>query len=148
MKLNPKQNLIFSLLLLMISLAAHVSIFLGAEIFPRLFDLFLTGGMVVSWLLSSRFLKQLHKNQPALPPMQVLRSNTPFWLPFFVAFVGLYAVINMGMMIRTNWAGSNLRGISGFWMFFFALGVLVSLAKIRQEKGIEKKHLNAEDTGQ
>ncbi|NOX88603.1 MAG: hypothetical protein GXO77_06225, partial [Calditrichaeota bacterium] len=47
-------------------------------------------------------------------------------------FFLFYAVVNLGMMIRTNWTGSNLRGVSGFWLFFYSFALVVSLARIRQ----------------
>jgi len=148
MNINPKIVLTASLALLIGALVMHVSIFLGLEEAPYSIDWFMTAAMVVIWLLSSRLFKQLHQNQPALPPVKVLRSNTPGWLPFFVAFVGLYAVFNMGMMIRTRWAGNNLRGISGFWIFFFAFGLLISWAKINQQHKVQNAHSKIEDKQQ
>ncbi|HHE54847.1 MAG TPA: hypothetical protein ENL21_03625 [Caldithrix abyssi] len=134
MKINPKYLLFSSLALLLVALVLHVNIFFGLENIPYSIDLFLTAAMVIVWLVSSHLLKQLQKFQPSLTPLQVLRLNTPVWLPFFVVFTGLYAIFNMGMMIRTCWAGNNLRGISGFWIFFFALGLLISWAKMNQQK--------------
>ncbi len=139
--MKAKQLLTISITFLFVALALHVWIFVGVERFPFSLDVLLTGGMVLVWLFSSRLFKQLHKNEPAESPFKLLQKNVPFWLPPFVAFTGLYALINMGMMIRTRWAGSNLRGISGFWIFFFALGVLISWAKIRQER--QQKQTNS-----
>ncbi len=134
MKINPKIFLLICVFLWLLSLAVHVSIFLGSENIPLALDLMLTTSMVIIWLLSSRLLKQLHKNQPYKNPLKILKEATPGWLPFLVGFSGLYALFNLGMMIRTRWAGSNLRGISGFWIFFFLLGILIARAQLQIEK--------------
>ncbi len=123
-----------SAVLLLASLSVHLLIFKGVNGIPGFVDMSLTAGMVVVWLLTSKFLKELHRAQPDEHPVQLVTQNAPLALLVLTGFFMLYAVINMGMMIRTNWQGSNIRGVSGFWLFFYSLAIVVSWARWRQNR--------------
>ncbi len=127
-----------SAVLLGASLIVHILIFEGQVVIPSFVDIALTTGMVMAWLLSSKFIKELNRAQPDVHPVKLITGNVPQWLAFLTAFFMLYAVINMGMMIRTNWQGSNIRGVSGFWLFFYALALMVSWARRRQRKQLSE----------
>jgi hypothetical protein len=127
-----------SAVLLIASLAVHLLIFKGVSNLPGFIDISLTVGMVVAWLLTSKFLKELQRAQPDVHPVRLITANAPMSLSFLTGFFMLYAIINMGMMIRTNWQGSNIRGVSGFWLFFYALAVMVSWARWRQSRHLSQ----------
>lgn len=134
MKIKSKYVLVISAILLAASMTVHALIFKGVTNMPSFVDLGLTVGMVLAWLFTSKLLKILNQTEPDLHPVKTITQNTPAWLVFITAFFLFYAVINMGMMIRTGWKGSELRGISGFWLFFYSLSILVSVAHIRQRR--------------
>jgi hypothetical protein len=134
MTTKPLMTGMASAVLLLVSLSVHLLIFKGVNDIPGFVDMSLTAGMVIAWLLTSKFLKELHRAQPDEHPVRLVTQNAPLALLVLTGFFMLYAVINMGMMIRTNWQGSNIRGVSGFWLFFYALAIVVSWARWRQDR--------------
>ncbi len=132
MNIQPQWAAVSAAVLLVVSGFAQYLIFVGKTPLPFKIDLLLTAGMVGGWLLSSRYFKEMHQAEGDWHPLRLIGQYAPFWLSALTVFFLLYAVLNMGMMIRTRWEGSNLRGVSGFWLFFYALTILVGYARWNQ----------------
>jgi len=138
MNLKAMVTGIVSAILLITSLIVHLLIFEGNSKLPGFIDISLTIGMVLAWLLSSKFIKELNRAQPDVHPIKLMTQNAPRWLVLLTGFFMFYAVINMGMMIRTRWQGSHIRGVSGFWLFFYSLSIMISWARWRQSKQLSE----------
>ena len=133
-----------SAVLLLASLTVHILIFKGEYTVSGFVDIVLTTDMVVAWLMTSKFIKELNRAQPDVHPIRLMTQNVPAVVTFLTAFFMLYAVINMGMMIRTNWQGTNIRGVSGFWLFFYMLTVMVSWARWKQSRQLSRSQNSQE----
>ncbi|NOX89729.1 MAG: hypothetical protein GXO77_11930 [Calditrichaeota bacterium] len=132
MQVKPKYLAVFSGVLFLAALIVHLLLFWGMHKIPYFLDVLLTAGMVIAWVFSSKILRQIQNSELGMHPVRLLTQNAPNWLVGITGFFLFYAVVNLGMMIRTNWTGSNLRGVSGFWLFFYSFALVVSLARIRQ----------------
>lgn len=101
----------------------------------------LTAGMFLAWFHTSNRIKLLADHFPADNPWKRFVSSSPDLLKFIVGFIILYALINLFISMRaasgpglfnTDIPYYKLRGLSGFWMAFFALASLVQLTVNRQ----------------
>lgn len=116
---------------------------------------FLTFTMFLAWLYSSYRIKRLPAYYPGENPWRLAFRKSPDVWRFSVGFVILYALINLFMSLsadsgpgffNTDIPFHKLRGLSGFWMAFFALASLAQVTvkrlikrKNRMEKGCDKK---------
>ena len=95
--------------------------------------MFLTGMMVLAWLYASQTIKTLTDYYPGQNPWRLLFRESPDFLKYGLGFLTLYALVNLFISLSAD-TGSGyvnltilfrkLRGLSGFWILFFALASL------------------------
>jgi len=92
--------------------------------------------MVLAWLYASQRIKMLGDLFPGENPWSVLFRKSPDIWKFGLGFLTLYALINLFLslsaesgsgFINTTIPFRKLRGLSGFWILFFALAALAQL---------------------
>jgi hypothetical protein len=126
------------LLLMLFSGSLLLHILIVMRIYRPGFELVLTltGGMVLAWLYASQRVKTLSDAFPGENPWRVVFRESPDIWKFGFGFLTLYAVINLFLSlsadtgsgyINTTIPFRKLRGISGFWILFFALATLAQL---------------------
>ena len=88
-----------------------------------------TAGMIFSWLYTSRVIKDLNHEKKVT--WQNIKIVLPFWLKYALYFFIIYAFINFVIALSLEsghgWVElqldhDKLRGISGFWVLFYATG--------------------------
>ncbi len=99
----------------------------------------LTAGMFLAWLFSSRLIAAIIRATPDdASPFAYLGSLIDPLYKYPLIFILLYALSNFFMSLSPAPAGSGLfdlnitpqklRGLSGFWIFFYALAVVMRRA--------------------
>jgi len=102
--------------------------------------------MIFSWLYTSATIKDISASQAEFS-FSVLMAKLHPLHRYFLVFLLLYAVFNFVKTFTTDngtdWVDfdpgyNKLRGISGFWLFFYTLGLSASYLKVLFE-GKQKK---------
>ncbi len=142
-----RPGLLFGLLLL-VSLGLHLGVAFRL-CFPGPFLVFpLTAGLFFAWLYSSRIISDTIRRAPENEsPFAFLASFIPAGLKYPLIFLLLYALSNFFMSLAPASSGGGLfdltidphklRGLSGFWMFFYALAAV--MARVRQHTSFPSK---------
>ncbi|MBN1408857.1 MAG: hypothetical protein JW956_13755 [Calditrichaceae bacterium] len=137
MNLNPKQLIILSAIGLVFSLIIHLIAISDWYQVSNTIIMILTAGILLVWLQSSKNLKVLHKAYPDQHPWKTVFTIGPEWAKYLLYFFIFYAVLNFALMMSfgssNNYLNfevsqSKLRGLSGFWMAFYALGLVFGYA--------------------
>lgn len=125
------------------SLVFHIFIYLEVYLPQNWIIITMTSGIILSWLYSSRTMRQ-HKNaSPESNPWVDLFGNVPVWLKYFTYMVIVYSVVNFissmsfksgSGYINTNVSAVKLRGLSGFWLAFYATGFSLGIGSVIYEK--------------
>ena len=99
----------------------------------------LTAGMIFSWLYTSSIIKDISSAHKDFSFKIILSKIYPA-LKYILIFLALYAVINFVKTFSPtsgeSWVDfdldyNRLRGISGFWLLFYMLGLSASLLKVK-----------------
>jgi hypothetical protein len=128
---NPHQLFLAAFI---ISLLLHLLIVLSVYFPDGIITLVFSVGMFFSWLIISRVFRELVDQNPEFNLLQFFRAFPPIF-KYVLSFYAFYALINFTLTFSvetgTGWVEFNLspdklRGISGFWPFFylFAFSVL------------------------
>jgi hypothetical protein len=105
----------------------------------------LTAGMIFSWLYSSSTIKDINASQKDFSFKYLLSQLNPI-LKYTLLLLGLYAVVNFintfSVHSGDSWVDfdldyKRLRGISGFWLLFYTVGLTSSYLKV---KWLKKDH--------
>jgi hypothetical protein len=144
MNISPKQLIILSVIGFVTSLVIHlIAIFDWYQISNTII-MILTAGILLVWLQSSKNLRVLHKAYPDHHPWKSVFTFCPEWAKYLLYFFILYAVLNFALIMSFG-SGDNyldftvsqgkLSGLSGFWMVFYVLGLILGFAlKIHYNK--------------
>lgn len=90
-----------------------------------------TAGMLISWLYASRTIKDIYNDGKSSLPFKSILLKLPQTLRYILLFLTFYALINFittlsadtgGGWVDLNLSHDKLRGISGFWILFYAMG--------------------------
>lgn len=117
-----------------LSLAIHLLTVTQVYLVPNFIIFVLTAGILMVWLSSSRLLKNMQSDHDMINAWKWVFSSAAAWLKYLTVFFIAYAVVNFAMSVSTQPAGGyidldvsqqKLRGLSGFWLAFYALGFLI-----------------------
>jgi hypothetical protein len=107
----------------------------------------LTAGMIFSWLYTSAAIKDINAAQKEFNFKVFLSKLHPLH-SYGLIFLLIYTLFNFIKTFTTDtgteWVDfdpdyNKLRGISGFWLLFYALGLTASYLKVVLFKGDQKK---------
>jgi len=147
MNISPIQLIILSIAGLLISLAIHLLTVLNIYLVSNTIIMILTAGVLIVWLQSSRNLKQLYKSNSGLHPWKAAFKLCPVWAKYLTYFIIIYAIFNFALSMSFKSEGgyidltvsqSKLRGLSGFWMAFYTIGLAFGYAVRRHQSSTEK----------
>jgi len=133
-----------------LSLVIHILTVSQVYLVSNLLSMIMTTGILIIWLQSSKELKLLHTIAPDHNLWTYTFGLVPVWLKYGVYFFILYAIFNFIFSAETepgsgyfNFTVSQpkLRGLSGFWLAFYALGFAVGLA-VKKSGLLQKTHLD------
>jgi len=94
----------------------------------------MTTFMFLAWIYSSNLVRSLSASNEQNHWLLIIR-NSDSWIKYSTAFFVLYAVLNFIASLQVGEGNSyfnteipfyKLRGISGFWMAFFAFAFMVN----------------------
>lgn len=97
----------------------------------------LTAGMIFAWLYTSSTIKDLNSSQKDFSFKIFLTKIHPV-LKYFIIFLAIYTLVNFintfSAQQGNNWVDfdlgqDKLRGISGFWMLFYFVGLTTAFVK-------------------
>ena len=133
-KIHP--TFVFSFFII-ISLVLHLLIVLRIYYPGNMISMPLTGGMLLAWLFASRAVKDMLDSHKSLN-LKSLLADLPSWWRYLLLFFTSYGIINFISTLSpesgNGWVDLNLghdklRGISGFWVLFYALGFSAAYLK-------------------
>lgn len=131
----------------LISLIFHILIIFSIYYPGNYLSLPLTAGMIFSWLYTSAAIKDIGAAQKEFSFNFFLSKLHPLH-SYGLIFLLLYALFNFVKTFTTDngtgWVDFDpgyhkLRGISGFWLLFYALGLTASYLKVVLFKGEQKE---------
>ena len=134
MNLSPKQLIILSAIGLVFSILIYLLAAFNLYLVSNTVIMIFTAGILLVWLQSSKNLKVLHKAFPDQHPWKKVISLCPEWAKYFLYFVFIYAILNFALMMNFgsgedymnfNVSQQKLIGISGFWIAFYTLGIVL-----------------------
>jgi len=130
------QHIIFSFLFI-VSLLFHLLIVLKIFYPESYLSIPLTLGMLLSWLIASKTIKEdIVDDSDNI--FQAIKNRTPAWIKYTFIFFVIYTISNFLLTLSVDhgngWVDFNpghnkLRGISGFWLLFYATGFLSTQLK-------------------
>jgi len=151
MNISPIQLIIFAAVGFICSIIVHVLAALNLYTVSNTVIMILSAGILIVWLQSSKNLKTIYKSIPEKHPWKSIFSYCPDWAKYLFYFFLLYAVINFGLTMSfgkgddfLNFEVSQvkIRGISGFWIAFYLLGIIFGYAlKIHQMEENNKNNI-------
>ena len=133
MNISPIQLILLSAFGFMLSLVIHLLALLNLYLVPNTAIMILTAGILLVWLQSSKNLKILHQAYPDQHPWKTVFNICPEWVKYILYFFIIYAILNFALMmsfgsgdkyLNFDISHSKLRGLSGFWMVFYVLGLI------------------------
>lgn len=145
MNLSSTAMIILTAAGLLISIGIHLLAVLNIYLVPNPVIFALTAGALLAWLQSSRNMKTLYQAHPDLHPWKAAFQSCPTWLKYLTYFLFIYALFNFAMIMSfkggegyLNFVISQkkLRGLSGFWIAFFGLGLSSTMALRSDEENI------------
>ena len=122
-----------------VSLILHILIVFSIYSPGNFISMPLTAGMIFSWLYTSATIKDLNASQKDFSFKIFLAKIHPT-LKYFIIFLALYTLVNFvntfSAQQGNSWVdfdlGHNkLRGISGFWVLFYMVGLTASYIKVK-----------------
>jgi len=143
MHLNAKQLFWVALSGMLISLTVHLLTVLNIFLAPSAVTISLTIGILLVWLQSSRQIKLFLAEDNERNPWKSAFALCPSWVKYVTYFFAVYAFINFAISaeidhtaayINLNVSQPRLRGLSGFWLAFYALGLSIGYAGWKREK--------------
>ncbi len=144
MQMRPASFRVFTVIAFTISIFFHILSVLRVYLIPMTIVMILTAGMLISWLQTSHYLKGILQLDHKTNPWKHAFNNLPEWFKYLTYFILVYALVNfLFIMDFKGKAGyfdlslsfNKLRGLSGFWMAFYLLG----LAFVTAFENIDKK---------
>lgn len=145
MNLSAKPMIILSVAGLLVSIGIHLLAVLNIYLIPNSLVFVLTAGALLAWLQSSRNMKTLHQAHPDLHPWKAAFKSCPPWLKYLTYFLFIYALFNFAMVMSFKGGDGylnfiisqkKLRGLSGFWIAFYGLGLSSAMALRSDEKNM------------
>ena len=133
-----KEFLIFTFALF-VSLVLHILITFNFYFPGNIITMPLTGGMLFAWLYSSAVLKDISASRKDFSFKFLLSHFHPF-IKYSLLLLTVYAIFNFfntfSLYSDENWLDldldyNKLRGISGFWIVFYMLGLFGSILKVK-----------------
>lgn len=130
-----------------VSLILHILIIFSVYFPANFISMPLTGGMIFSWLYSSSIIKDISLSRKDFNFKFILTSIHPF-LKYILAFLVVYTFVNFintfSVHSGESWVDfdldyNRLRGISGFWLLFYIVGLLSSYLKVKLLKEDQKE---------
>lgn len=127
----------------LLCMAIHLIVVLKIFNIPKLIVMLLTIGMIFLWLQTSRYIKNLSDEMKITHPWKHTFSQVPDWIKYLLYFFVVYAVLNFIVAVDArpsegffdfDVSQSKLRGLSGFWIVFYYLAVLVGYGLTQIEK--------------
>ncbi len=124
-----------------LSLILHLFIVLSIYYPGNMITILLTAGMFFSWLYISSTIKDFSSEDNEFSFLQFFQK-LPSVLKYTLMFFTLYAFINFVITLSfdsgTGWVDfelghDKLRGISGFWLFFYLLAFGVAHLKTNSD---------------
>lgn len=146
--LNPRAFLAFSGSGFIISLFVHFLTLTSLYIVSNITIMALTTGMFLAWLQGSKMLKEIYKKHENNHPLKQIMISCPSWLKYTFYFIIIYSVINFAVSVKLpadqsffnfRVSDNKLRGISGFWLAFYAFGFLVNFTAGRLGIGSQSR---------
>jgi hypothetical protein len=134
MNLSVRHLMIVSIAGFFISLIVHILAVLNIYAPPNFVTILLTAGIIIIWLESSKNVKRVFRQNEAVNPWKNAFAVCPARIKYLTCFLILYAFINFVFImsfksgegyIDASISFQKLRGISGFWLAFYALGLSV-----------------------
>lgn len=150
MKISPIQLLYFSLIALAASLFIHILTVLKIYLVPISVVYILIIGVIISWLQSRSFLKDLSEENETQHPWTLVFDVCPAWYKYLTYFLFIYALINFGFAVSApsddvqqfvnfDPAQPKMRIITGFFLAFYAYSAVIARATmILKDKQDEK----------
>ncbi|MCB0284156.1 MAG: hypothetical protein H6627_12780 [Calditrichae bacterium] len=90
-----------------------------------------TAGMLIAWLYASRTIKDIYNDSENNLSFKSILFKLPQTQRYILLFLTFYAIINFittlsaesgNGWVDLNLSHDKLRGISGFWILFYAIG--------------------------
>ena len=137
MSISSKQLIIVSAIGFVLSFIIHLSAILNLYQVSNTVIMILTAGILIVWLQSSKNLKAMHKSHPDQHPWKTVFNLCPEWAKYLLYFFIIYAIINFALTMSFGRSDSyvnfdisqnKLRGLSGFWLAFYSLGMIFGYA--------------------
>ena len=134
MNLSVRHLMIVSIAGFFISLIVHILAVLNIYTPPNFVTILLTAGIIIVWLESSKNVRRVFKQNEAVNPWKKAFAVCPVPIKYLTCFLILYALINFGFIrsfkggegyIDASISFQKVRGISGFWLAFYALGLSI-----------------------
>jgi len=148
MNLSSRQLIALSGFGFVLSLIIHLMAIFDWYQVPNTIIMILTAGVLLVWLQSSKNLKILQKAYPDQHPWKTLFTMGPEWIKYLLYLFIIYAVLNFALMMSFG-SGNNylnfevsqskLRGLSGFWIAFYVLGLVNGFTLLIHSKKIQDK---------
>lgn len=107
-----------------------------------------TAGILIVWLQSSRTVKEIEPDEVHGNSWSRLFSLCPAWLKYLTFFLIIYGVLNFILSAEfhsgNRWidlqvSRNKVRGISGIWMAFYAVGFVVGYVRNSMPRGEIKR---------
>jgi len=141
MNLSPNRLIYFSLIGLIVSFIIHLLAVMYIYLISTSGMMIVTAGILIVWLQTSKNLKSITRANEDQHPWKYIIANSPQWMHYLFYFLILYAFINFLLImdfttgsgfIDLNVSQPKLRGLSGFWLVFYMLGILSGHASKKQ----------------
>ena len=133
MNLSPFQLLYFSILGFAASLVIHIMTVMHLYLVSTSIMMIITAGVLIVWLQTSKNMKSTLSKNTDIHPWKFIVQNCPGWMGYFLYFLIVYAIANFALVMNFS-TGSGyidlsvsqpkLRGLSGFWLVFYMLGIM------------------------
>ena len=137
---NPTITTTFAGLGLTVSLGIHFLTMFNVVKAPGWLLLAVTGWMFLVWMMTSGYIRQIGQMEDVRNPWKEAMRHCPAWLEYLTYFFIVYAIVNFTFSVsfeptqgffNLDVPRHKIRGLSGFWLAFFSMGIAISVAAKR-----------------
>jgi len=140
MNIPVKYLMFVSLAGFVLSLLIHLVTWANLYLISNFTVMIFTAGILIVWLQSSHIIREMNSHDRHPNPWRHIFALCPLWLKYITFFLIVYGVLNFILSAEFN--GGNrwidlqvsrykIRGISGIWMAFYAIGFVVAYVEHR-----------------
>ncbi len=138
MNIPVKYLMIVSLTGFALSLLIHFLTWANWYLISNFTVLLFTAGVLIVWLQSGHTVKEIEPDETHSNSWSRMFALCPIWLKYVTFFLIIYGVLNFILSAEfhngNRWidlqvSRNKIRGVSGIWMAFYAVGFMVGYVK-------------------